>query len=88
MYHGAKKGFQNHIICRNYLNLLMLLKMGTKKFGLQSTHVILSDVLPNEYDYFKRPKIFILEGINTLQATPDAPVYLSDFFDFVNLLGC
>jgi len=41
----------------------------------------ISDVLLNEYDTFERPDIFIVEGINTLQAAPNSPVYLSDFFD-------
>ena len=41
----------------------------------------ISDVLVNEFDTFKRPEIFIVEGINTLQAAPNSPVYLADFFD-------
>ncbi|RRG17917.1 type I pantothenate kinase [Weissella viridescens] len=77
----ARKGFPESYNMPALLEFVDAIKDGEDEIRAPKYSHDISDVLPDEYDDFKRPKIFILEGINTLQATPDAPVYLSDFFD-------
>lgn len=77
-----RKGFPESYNMAALLEFVDAIKDGEPEVKAPRYSHDVSDVLLDEYDVFKRPKIFIIEGINTLQASPDAPVYLSDFFDF------
>ncbi|GAK30483.1 pantothenate kinase [Weissella oryzae SG25] len=76
-----RKGFPESYDMEALLTFMTKLKEGAEELRSPRYSHEISDVLPNTYDTFKEPKIFIIEGINTLQATPNAPVYVSDFFD-------
>lgn len=77
-----RKGFPESYDMPALLEFVDTIKDGEPEIKAPRYSHDISDVLEGEYDTYTRPKIFIIEGINTLQATPDAPVYLSDFFDF------
>lgn len=40
------------------------------------------DIIPDQFDVVDCPDILIVEGINVLQLPSNAPIYVSDFFDF------
>ncbi|KRN28205.1 pantothenate kinase [Lactobacillus selangorensis] len=41
-----------------------------------------NDIIKDRFETIDRPDILIVEGINVLQLTTDAPLFVSDFFDF------
>ncbi|MDR3191040.1 MAG: type I pantothenate kinase [Lactobacillaceae bacterium] len=76
-----RKGFPESYDMRGLLDFLNAVKEGAPEVQSPKYSHDISDVLMDEFDTFKRPKIFIIEGINTLQASETSPVYLADFFD-------
>lgn len=76
-----RKGFPESYNMEALLSFVNDIKDGAAEVRSPRYSHDISDALPNEYDVFKRPKIFIIEGINTLQTSPNSPVYVSDFFD-------
>ncbi|MCM0583392.1 type I pantothenate kinase [Weissella diestrammenae] len=76
-----RKGFPESYDMRGMLDFMDTVKDGTTDIRSPKYSHDISDVVADEFDVFERPEIFIIEGINTLQATVDSPVYLSDFFD-------
>ena len=76
-----RKGFPESYDMPALLNFMNEVKEGQAIVKSPRYSHDISDVLVDEYDTFERPDIFIVEGINTLQAAPNSPVYLSDFFD-------
>jgi type I pantothenate kinase len=77
-----RKGFPESYDMPALLDFMSRIKDGEESVQSPVYSHDISDILPGEYTTFLRPKIFIVEGINTLQAAPNSPVYLSDFFDF------
>ncbi|MBM7617125.1 type I pantothenate kinase [Weissella uvarum] len=76
-----RKGFPESYDMPALLNFMDTIKDGVEEIKAPKYSHDISDVLEGEYDYIQRPKIFIIEGINTLQMSPESPIYLSDFFD-------
>lgn len=76
-----RKGFPESYNMTALLSFMNDLKEGKSKVKSPKYSHDQSDVLIGEYDIFENPDIFIIEGINTLQASSETPVYISDFFD-------
>ncbi|WP_022791178.1 type I pantothenate kinase [Weissella halotolerans] len=79
---SQRKGFPESYDMPALLRFLDAIKDGAAQVSAPVYSHDISDVLAGETETFKRPKIFIIEGINTLQASPSSPVYLADYFDF------
>ncbi|SCB79706.1 type I pantothenate kinase [Weissella bombi] len=76
-----RKGFPESYDMTALLSFMNDLKEGKSQVQSPKYSHDQSDVLVGEYDVFENPDIFIIEGINTLQASAATPVYISDFFD-------
>jgi type I pantothenate kinase len=76
-----RKGFPESYDMAGLLKFMGDIKDGASEVKSPVYSHDVSDVLPGTFESFKRPKIFIIEGINTLQAGQNSLVYLSDFFD-------
>ncbi|MDR3240981.1 MAG: type I pantothenate kinase [Lactobacillaceae bacterium] len=76
-----RKGFPESYDMRGMIEFMDEVKDGSPVIRSPRYSHDISDVVEGEFDEFKRPEIFIIEGINTLQASDRSPVYLSDFFD-------
>lgn len=77
-----RKGFPESYDMPKLLSFMDKVKTGASPLRSPKYSHDISDVMVNTYDEFVKPSILIVEGINTLQASADSAVYLSDFFDF------
>ncbi|WP_373745266.1 type I pantothenate kinase [Weissella soli] len=76
-----RKGFPESYDMRALIDFLDDVKAGKPIVRSPKYSHEISDVLAGEYDEFNRPEIFIVEGINVLQAPSNSKAYVSDFFD-------
>lgn len=77
-----RKGFPESYDVRRLIQFLADVKSGREEVEapVYSHHVY--DIIPDAGQVVRRPDILILEGLNVLQTPGQAPVFVSDFFDF------
>ncbi|MDP4272494.1 MAG: type I pantothenate kinase, partial [Bacteroidota bacterium] len=83
-----KKGFPQSYDTHRLLQFVMDVKSGKSHLQAPRYSHKIYDVVPDEFQEVDRPDILILEGLNVLQSTLDAPhpdqshAFVSDFVDF------
>lgn len=77
-----RKGFPESYDVRRLLQFMADLKSGRSPLAAPLYSHLVYDVLDDEAQMIEQPDIVIIEGLNVLQSGADAPVFVSDFFDF------
>ncbi|WCF10513.1 type I pantothenate kinase [Paenibacillus thiaminolyticus] len=77
-----KKGFPESYDTKRLLRFLMDIKSGKTEVHAPVYSHLSYDIVPEERIAVCQPDILIVEGINVLQVSKEASVFVSDFFDF------
>lgn len=77
-----RKGFPESYDVRRLLRFVSDVKSGRPLVDAPVYSHLRYDLIPGEVQRVENPDIVILEGLNVLQTGADAPVFVSDFFDF------
>ncbi|MEI7026208.1 type I pantothenate kinase [Paenibacillus sp. y28] len=77
-----KKGFPESYDIKKLLKFIGDVKSGYPEVKAPLYSHLTYDILPDEAAVVHNPDILILEGINVLQVSKDAKLFVSDFFDF------
>lgn len=77
-----RKGFPESYDIRRLLAFMADLKSGVSPLSAPVYSHLRYDIIPDAQQLVTAPDIVIIEGLNVLQAGTEAPVFLSDFFDF------
>ncbi|MCE5170014.1 type I pantothenate kinase [Paenibacillus profundus] len=77
-----KKGFPQSYDTKRLIQFLTDIKAGQAEVHAPVYSHLSYDIIPDETIKVKKPDILILEGINVLQVSREASVFVSDFFDF------
>ena len=77
-----KKGFPISYDRKRLIRFLTDVKAGKPEASAPVYSHLTYDIVPDEQVVVRNPDILIVEGINILQVYPEAPVSVSDFFDF------
>ncbi|WP_416353755.1 type I pantothenate kinase [Agrilactobacillus fermenti] len=77
-----RKGFPESYDMEALINFMDAVKDNLPKVKVPRYSHQVYDIVPGEYDIVDQPDILIVEGINVLQLPSNAPVFVSDFFDF------
>lgn len=77
-----KKGFPESYDTKQLLRFLMDIKSGKTEVHAPVYSHLSYDIVPEERIAVCQPDILIVEGINVLQVSKEASVFVSDFFDF------
>jgi type I pantothenate kinase len=81
-----RKGFPESYDQRKLIEALAAIRSGRPEVQTPVYSHLAYDILPDEYQVLRRPKIVIVEGLNVLQVSTKGEhpeqVVVSDFFDF------
>lgn len=77
-----KKGFPESYDIKKLMQFISSVKSGQPALKAPVYSHLAYDILSDEEQLIDQPDILILEGINVLQVNTEAPVFISDFFDF------
>lgn len=77
-----RKGFPQSYDTKRLIQFLTDIKAGQAEVHAPVYSHLSYDIVPDETIKVERPDILILEGINVLQVSREASVFVSDFFDF------
>ncbi|MFD1671462.1 type I pantothenate kinase [Agrilactobacillus yilanensis] len=77
-----RKGFPESYDMEALINFMNAVKSDKPQVLAPKYSHQVYDIIPDQYDVVDRPDILIVEGINVLQLPSNAPIYVSDFFDF------
>nr|WP_230914337.1 type I pantothenate kinase [Agrilactobacillus fermenti] len=77
-----RKGFPESYDMEALINFMDAVKDNVPNVKVPRYSHQVYDIVPGEYDIVDQPDILIVEGINVLQLPSNAPVFVSDFFDF------
>jgi type I pantothenate kinase len=77
-----RKGFPESYDLRRLMSFLSSVKSGESEIEVPVYSHLTYDILAGEQQTIRQPDILIFEGLNVLQAPPNATVIASDFFDF------
>lgn len=77
-----RKGFPESYDLPRMVQFLAAVKAGAAEVEAPVYSHVAYDIVPGETQIVQRPDILIFEGLNVLQANPDAATIVSDFFDF------
>jgi type I pantothenate kinase len=77
-----RKGFPESYDLRRLVTFVNDLKSGVSPLRAPVYSHLRYDVVPGAEQVVVAPDIVIIEGLNVLQSGADAPVFISDFFDF------
>lgn len=77
-----RKGFPESYDLSRMVQFLAAVKAGQEEVEAPVYSHVAYDIVPGEMQIVHRPDILIFEGLNVLQANPDAATIVSDFFDF------
>jgi type I pantothenate kinase len=77
-----KKGFPESYDIKRLLQFLTEVKAGKPEVAAPVYSHLVYDVIPDQAQIVRSPDILIVEGINVLQVSKEARVFVSDFFDF------
>ncbi|GAA3411441.1 type I pantothenate kinase [Paenibacillus hodogayensis] len=77
-----KKGFPESYDIKRLLQFLTEVKAGKPEVAAPVYSHLVYDVIPDQLQIVRNPDILIVEGINVLQVSKEARVFVSDFFDF------
>lgn len=77
-----KKGFPESYDIKKLMQFIGNVKSGQPDLRAPVYSHLAYDILSDEEQIIDQPDILILEGINVLQVNTEAPVFISDFFDF------
>jgi type I pantothenate kinase len=81
----GRKGFPESYDQRRLVEALAAIRAGEPEVATPVYSHLSYDIVPDEFQVFRRPDILIVEGLNVLQVStkgPSAHVVVSDFFDF------
>jgi type I pantothenate kinase len=77
-----KKGFPESYDTKRLLRFLMDIKSGKSEVHAPIYSHLSYDIVPEKHIVVCKPDIVIVEGINVLQVSKEASMFVSDFFDF------
>jgi type I pantothenate kinase len=77
-----RKGFPESYDVRRLIRFMADLKSGAPEVFAPVYSHLAYDVVEGEQVAIRQPDIVIVEGLNVLQTGSDAPMFVSDFFDF------
>ena len=77
-----RKGFPESYDLRRLVRFVGELKSGESPLSVPIYSHLRYDIVGGEEQSVVSPDIVIIEGLNVLQTGADAPVFISDFFDF------
>lgn len=77
-----RKGFPESYDMEALINFMNAVKSDKANVLAPKYSHQIYDIIPDQFDVVDRPDILIVEGINVLQLPSNAPIYVSDFFDF------
>ncbi|WP_159886621.1 type I pantothenate kinase [Paenibacillus puerhi] len=77
-----RKGFPESYDTKKLLQCIRDIKAGKPDIVVPVYSHLSYDIVEGEAQLVQSPDILIVEGINVLQVTKDAKVFVSDFFDF------
>jgi type I pantothenate kinase len=77
-----RKGFPESYDIKRLLQFLTEVKAGKPEVSAPVYSHLVYDVIPDRRQVVRNPDILIVEGINVLQVSKEARVFVSDFFDF------
>lgn len=77
-----KKGFPQSYDMKQLLQFLCDVKSGCEHVSAPVYSHLVYDIVPDQSISVQKPDILIVEGINVLQVSKTASVFVSDFFDF------
>ncbi|PYI51025.1 type I pantothenate kinase [Paenibacillus flagellatus] len=77
-----RKGFPESYDIKRLLQFLKDIKAGKPEVAAPVYSHLVYDVIPDKRQIVRNPDILIVEGINVLQVSKEAQVFVSDFFDF------
>jgi type I pantothenate kinase len=82
----GRKGFPESYDQRRLVEALAAIRAGEPEVGTPVYSHLSYDIVPGEVQFFRRPDILIVEGLNVLQVSTKGAfpphVVVSDFFDF------
>lgn len=77
-----RKGFPESYDTRHLLTVLREIKSGRTRVEAPVYSHVVYDIVPDEKVVVRNPDIVIIEGLNVLQTSTNAPEFVSDYFDF------
>jgi type I pantothenate kinase len=79
---AARKGFPECYDVRRLVHFLADIKSGRSEVRAPVYSHDAYDIVPGQFEVFRRPDVLIVEGLNVLQTASGQHPWVSDFFDF------